>query len=94
MEIKYRPATLGLAVVGEGPRGVPTRPEVRLIGRIEKPKKVGKKKRIDPNFIFLRRVEKRLFIFSTGAPVGRYSIVRLARGHPATLGPAVVGEGP
>ena len=30
------PATLELAVVAAGPRGVPTRPEVRLIGRIEK----------------------------------------------------------
>ena len=30
------PATLGLAVAGEGPRGVPTQPEVRLIGIIKK----------------------------------------------------------
>ena len=44
MKVKLeRPATLGLAVVAAGPRGVPTRPEVRLIGRIEKPKTVRKK---------------------------------------------------
>ena len=43
------------------------------------------------NFIFLRRVEKHLFIFSNGAPVGRYS--KLERRRPAALELAVVAAG-
>ena len=40
-----RPATLELAVVAAGPRGVPTRPEVLLIGRTESTKTVRKRRR-------------------------------------------------